>query len=83
MAKELAHCFVKIPVKPLDDAALDKVRALERKLGVQLIAFSAMNEEYAKLSQDQLKEVEGLGKDIDAAVVAYNVKKSQARPRAC
>lgn len=83
MARELAHCFVKIPVKPLDDAALEKVRILERKLGVQLIAFSALNEEYAKLTEDQLKEIDTLGKEIDAAIVAYSVKKSQSRPRAC
>ncbi|XUX00056.1 MAG: hypothetical protein TUN42_09195 [Dehalogenimonas sp.] len=71
MARELTHCFVKIPVKPLDDSTLAKVRLLEKKLGVQLIAFSSNNNEYAKLTDADLAEVERLGTEIDATIVAY------------
>lgn len=79
MPRELSHCFVKIPVKPLDQVSLDKVFALERKLGMPLIAFSASNEEYAQLTEAQLKEIDDLGKEIDATIVAYISQKQTPR----
>ncbi len=83
MARELTHCFVKIPVKPLEEASLDKVRDLERKLGVQIIAFASRNDEYAQLSAEQLKEIDDLGKELDATIVAYSSQKAtQRRSRA-
>ncbi|MEN8614012.1 hypothetical protein ABFB09_01830 [Dehalogenimonas sp. THU2] len=84
MAREMTHCFVKIPVKPLDEATLERVKQLERKLGAQLIAFAAHNDEYARLTAEQLKEIDDLGKEIDAAIVAYSSGNTvQRRPRAC
>lgn len=83
MPRELSHCFVKIPVKPLDEIALERVFALERKLGVPLIAFSAHNEEYAQLTEEQLKEIDDLGKEIDATIVAYTGQKKQSGRRQC
>ena len=84
MARELTHCYVKTPVKPLDEASLAKLRALERKLGVSLIAFAVQNDEYAPLTEDQRREVEALGHEISAAVVAYsNRPGGSSRPRAC
>ena len=47
MSRDLTHCFVKIPVKPINEATLGKVHALENKLGCQLIAFSKESGEYA------------------------------------
>ncbi|XUX00134.1 MAG: hypothetical protein TUN42_09615 [Dehalogenimonas sp.] len=81
MARELTHCFVKIPVKPLDDITLEKVRSLEKKLGVQLIAFASKNDEHAKLSDAELAEVERLGTEIEARIVAY--KTLQPARRQC
>jgi hypothetical protein len=84
MAREMTHCYVKIPVKRLDDLNLDKVRQLERKLGVQLIAFNSDQNEYAELTKDQLNEIQELGKDIEATIVAYNrVKNPTPRAPAC
>ncbi|OBW62919.1 MAG: hypothetical protein A9183_00650 [Dehalococcoides mccartyi] len=76
MAREMTHCYVKIPVKPLDDAALEKVRQMEQKLGLPLIAFSARNAEYARLTEEQLKELDKLGEELDASIVAYSRDKS-------
>ncbi|XUX00724.1 MAG: hypothetical protein TUN42_01710 [Dehalogenimonas sp.] len=81
MAREMTHCFVKIPVKRLDDDNLDKVRSLERKLGLQLIAFNSDRSEYAELDENQLREIETLGKEIDATIVAYKSLRSPT-PRA-
>jgi hypothetical protein len=76
----LTHCFVKIPVKPIDEATLAKVHALENKLGCQLIAFGKDCGEYAQLTDAQIKEVEQLASEIDAAIVAYNCRSRRTAP---
>lgn len=84
MSRDLTHCYVKIPVKPLDEATLIRVRELENKLGCQLIAFSSSNAEYAQLSEEQLKEIDALGKEIDANIVAYHARQQRpSRPSTC
>ncbi len=80
MSRDLTHCFVKIPVKPIDEAILGKVRALENKLGCQLIAFGKESGEYARLTDAQIKEVEQLANEIDAAIVAYNWRSRRTAP---
>jgi hypothetical protein len=80
MSRDLSHCFVKIPVKPLEDVALEKIRVLENKLGCQLIAFSKDNSEYAILSEEQMTEIEKLAEDIDAVIVAYNQRGRRPSP---
>ncbi|AHB12860.1 hypothetical protein [Dehalococcoides mccartyi] len=79
MAREMTHCYVKIPVKPLDDIAMEKLRQLEQKLGLPLIAFSARSDEYARLSAEELAELDKLGAELDASIVAYSRGKT-ARP---
>jgi hypothetical protein len=84
MSRDLTHCYVKIPVKPLDEATLNRVKDLENKLGCQLIAFSSSNAEYARLTEEQLGEIEALGKEIDASIVAYQSRPQRpSRPSAC
>jgi len=84
MSRDLTHCYVKVPVKPLDDTILGRVRKLENKLGCQLIVFNNSNTEYAKLDEDQIKEIEELGKEIDANIVAYQARQQRpSRPSAC
>lgn len=80
MSRDLTHCFVKIPVKPLDEASLSKVRALENKLGCQLIVFGRQNVEYAKLTASQMKEIDELGKEVDADIVAYGYHRRRPSP---
>lgn len=80
MSRDLTHCFVKIPVKPLDEASLNKVHALEKKLGCQLIAFGRQSVEYAKLATSQMKEIDELGKEIDADIVAYSYHHRRPSP---
>jgi hypothetical protein len=81
MSRDLTHCFAKIPVKPLDEVALSKIRTLEKKLGYQLIAFGKQGSEYANLTVDQQKQIDALGSQIDAVVVAYNSPPPSGRPR--
>lgn len=84
MASKMTHCYVKIPVKPLDESGLEKVRQLEQKLGLPLIAFNAQDNGYAKLTDAQLEELDALGKELGASIVAYsNQNTVRSRPQAC
>ena len=81
MSGDLTHCFVKIPVKSLDEVTLGKIRTLEKKLGFQLIAFGKQSSDYAKVTIDQQKQIDALGSQIDAVIVAYSSLPPSGRPR--
>jgi hypothetical protein len=80
MSRELTHCFVKIPVKSIDETTIGKLRALENKLGCQLIAFGKEGGEYARLTEEQIKKVEQLAVAIDATIVAYSQRDRRPAP---
>ncbi|MGD0818899.1 MAG: hypothetical protein ABR986_10990 [Methanomassiliicoccales archaeon] len=48
---------------------IKKVNALEKELGVVLIAYKPL--EFADLSASQIKELQKIEKDIGATVIAY------------
>lgn len=48
---------------------LQKIKNLEKDLGVILVAYQPM--EYADLTPDQVKELQKVEKNIGAMVVAY------------
>ncbi len=48
---------------------IKKVNALEKELGVVLIAYKPL--EFADLSANQIKELQKVEKDIGATVIAY------------
>jgi hypothetical protein len=57
--------------KQLDDADLSKLNDLEKKLGKCVVAWEQKLEP-AVISEDQIKELQTLEKDLDAVLVAYN-----------
>lgn len=48
---------------------INKVNALEKELGVVLIAYKPL--EFADLSANQIKELQKVEKDIGATIIAY------------
>ena len=58
-------------VKQLDDANLDKLNDLEKKLGKCVVAWDQKLEP-ADISAEQVKELQTLEKELDAVLVAYN-----------
>ncbi len=50
-------------------SGIKKVNALEKELGVVLIAYKPL--EFADLSVSQIKELQKVEKDIGATVIAY------------
>jgi hypothetical protein len=57
--------------KKLDDANLNKLNDLEKKLGKCVVAWDQKLEP-ANISEDQVKELQTLEKELDAVLVAYN-----------
>jgi hypothetical protein len=57
--------------KKLDDANLNKLNDLEKKLGKCVVAWDQKLEP-ANISEDQIKELQTLEKELDAVLVAYN-----------
>lgn len=53
----------------LTDANLKKIKAMEKDLGIVLIAFKPM--EFAPLDDKQVKEIQKVEKSIGATVIAY------------
>jgi len=48
---------------------LNKVKELEKEIGVVLIAYKPT--EYASLDDEQVKELQGLEKNLKATVIAF------------
>jgi hypothetical protein len=48
---------------------LNKVKTLEKDLGIVLIAYQPM--EFADLNDKQVKEIQKVEKDLKATVIAY------------
>ena len=57
--------------KQLDDANLSKLNDLEKNLGKCVVAWDQKLEP-ADISEEQIKELQTLEKDLDAVLVAYN-----------
>ena len=57
--------------KKLDDANLNKLNDLEKRLGKCVVAWDQKLEP-ANISEDQIKELQTLEKELDAVLVAYN-----------
>ena len=57
--------------KQLDDANLNKLNDLEKKLGKCVVAWDQKLEP-AAISEAEVKELQALEKDLDAVLVAYN-----------
>ena len=58
-------------VKQLDEANLSKLNDLEKKLGKCVVAWD-QELDPADISEDQVKELQSLEKELDAVLVAYN-----------
>jgi hypothetical protein len=58
-------------VKKLDDAGLQKLKALESQLGCNVVAFEPPPRP-ARLTDAQLVEIRALEKDLKAVLVAYS-----------
>jgi diketogulonate reductase-like aldo/keto reductase len=56
-------------IAEMSASEIKKVHALEKELGVVLIAYKPL--EFADLSTAQIKELQKVEKDIGATVVAY------------
>jgi len=61
--------------KHMDETSIAKIQALEKKIGkgTRVIAFESRPQP-AEISGGQLKELQFLEKEIDAALVAYSPK---------
>jgi hypothetical protein len=57
--------------KQLDEANLSKLNELEKKLGKCVVAWDQKLEP-AAISEEQIKELQTVEKDLDAILVAYN-----------
>ncbi len=57
--------------KQLDDANLRKLNDLEKKLGKCVVAWDQKLDP-AEISEEEVKELQALEKDLDAVLVAYN-----------
>lgn len=57
--------------KQLDDAKLDKLNNLEKKLGKCVVAWDQKLEP-AVISESEVRELQALEKDLDAVLVVYN-----------
>ncbi len=57
--------------KQLDEANLSKLNDLEKKLGKCVVAWNQKLDP-ADISEEQVKELQALEKDLDAVLVAYN-----------
>lgn|GEM_PF-863100 len=53
----------------LSVSGLNKVKELEKELGVVLIAYKPT--EYADLTEDQVKELQKMEKNLKATIVAF------------
>jgi hypothetical protein len=58
-------------VKQLDESNLGKLKEIEKKLGKCVVAWDQKLEP-ADISEEQVKELQTLEKDLDAVLVAYN-----------
>ncbi|WP_214021239.1 hypothetical protein [Methanoculleus sp.] len=54
----------------LPEAPVEEIRALEKKLGVTLIAYEKVHP-YKKLNPAQIEKIQTAEKDIGAILVAY------------
>ena len=54
----------------LPEAPIEEIRALEKKLGVTLIAYEKVHP-YKKLDSAQIAKIQSVEKDIGAILVAY------------
>jgi hypothetical protein len=59
--------------KRLDKVHMDKLQALEKKLGRCVVAWEKAPRA-AELSESQLKELQELEKEMNAILVAYDCK---------
>ena len=57
-------------IKGLDDAGLNKLQALESKLGCCIVALGRRPQP-APLSEAQLQELEAVEREMDTILVAY------------
>jgi hypothetical protein len=57
--------------KQLNETDLNKLNDLEKKLGKCVVAWDQKLEP-ADISEEQVKELQTLEKDLDAVLVAYN-----------
>lgn len=64
------------PIKKLDDASLNKLWALENKLGCCIVALEQQPRPM-QLSGAQLKELQAMEKEIGAILVAYRCQSTQ------
>jgi hypothetical protein len=60
-------CLNQVAKVPND--GVERIKGLEKELGVVLIAYKPM--EYAQLNDDQVKELQSVEKDLHATVIAY------------
>ncbi len=60
-------------IKKLDQTGLDKIKALENKLGVCIVAVEN-SPKPAAISDTQLRELQSMEKEIGAVLVAYQCK---------
>ena len=67
----MTHCYVKTPVKSLDEKNMAKLQALEEKICFPLIAFDK-KQDHPKLTDEQLNLITKLEKEIKATIIAYN-----------
>jgi len=67
----MTHCYVKTPVKTLDEKSMAKLQALEEKIGFPLIAFDK-EQDHPQLTAEQLQQIRKLEKEIKATIIAYN-----------
>jgi len=58
-------------VKKLDDANLNKLNELEKKLGKCVVAWDQRLDP-ADISEEQVKMLQTVEKELDAVIVAYN-----------
>lgn len=67
----MTHCYVKTPVKSLDEKSMTNLQALEEKIGFPLIAFDK-KQDHPQLTDEQLQQIRKLEKEIKATIMAYN-----------
>ncbi len=60
-------------VKKLDKAGLNKIKALESKMGVCIVAVENPPKP-ASISGEQLKELQSVEKEVGAVLIAYQCK---------
>lgn len=58
----------------LENDEINKIKSLEKKLGVELLGFTDIDVEIAGLNEEELQKIRDLEEDLDISLIAISEK---------